>query len=60
MLEMRKKAGRKPKIKKEQAQTFKDLHFRGYSMDSIAKQYNVSNACVSLSIKKLRDGGFEK
>ncbi len=60
MLEMKKKAGRKPMITKERATEFRDLHWKGYSMDSIAKHFNVSNACVSLSIKKLREGGFDK
>lgn len=60
MLEMRKTAGRKPKVTKECAEEFKSLHQKGYSMDSIAKHYKVSNACVSLSIKKLREGGFDK
>lgn len=60
MLEMRKKVGRKPLFTKEQAQHLQELSRQGYTMKSIGKLYNTDSGVISRTIKKLREGGFDK
>lgn len=60
MLEQRKKTGRKPRFTKEQAEQMYNLSLKGYTMLSIGKHYNTSDATVHRTITKYKTGGFDK
>ncbi|CAJ1807432.1 hypothetical protein [Aeromonas veronii] len=60
MLEKRKKTGPKPRFTMEQAKAMYDLHMQNYTMLSIARHYNTSDATVCRLITKYKTGAFNK
>ncbi|WP_330540983.1 hypothetical protein V0242_18580 [Aeromonas hydrophila] len=54
MLEQKKKRGPKPAFDVATAQEMERLNKQGYTMESIAKQYNTTQGTVSRSIQRLK------
>lgn len=60
MLQQKKPGGFPCKFTEDEARQMYELNLKRYSMVSIAKHFNTSNATVSRMITKYKTGGFKE